>query len=285
MEKNLRGYLFELLGTFSVVFVAAAAVCANQVAINTGNQHLAPGMLGIALAYGLAYAAALAVVLPHSEGFLNPAMTLMQWVFKRLDGSKTLMLILMQLLGAAVAGGLIYLAFTSQVLTNARMGTPHLNFRAFGEAGPTKWVMFMGALIEAVGTFILAFVVYGSIVDPRFLRMPGPWGKRLTPLWVGLILTAITFGAFSSTGAAMNPARWFGTVIWENAVPALAEMRPFQDNGLPYWFGPIAGALLAGVVFNMLILSPESESSESNPPHSVGPKSTSASAALARARK
>jgi hypothetical protein len=62
-------------------------------------------------------------------------------------------------------------------------------------------------------------------------------------------------------------------------------MRPFADNGLPYWFGPIAGALLAGVIYNMLILQDESEPAETSGPHSVGQKSSSASATLARARK
>jgi glycerol uptake facilitator-like aquaporin len=284
MEKNLRGYLVEMIGTFAVVFLAAGAVCVNQAAILTGNDGIKPGLVGIALAYGLAYAVALAAVLPYSQGYLNPAITLMQWVFKRLDGGKTVALVFVQLLGAAMAGGLIYLAYTDEVLTAARMGTPHLNIQAFGEAGVTRGMMFKGAIIETGITFILTFIIYATMVDPRFHRLPGMWGKRLIGLWVGLALVAITLAAFPYTGAAANPARWFGTVVWESAVPALEAMRPFADNGLPYWFGPIAGALLAGVVYNMLILPAAGDSTETGGPH-LGQKSTSATATLTRARK
>jgi glycerol uptake facilitator-like aquaporin len=284
MDKNLRGYLLELLGTFAVVFLAAGTVCVNQAAVISGNSHIAPGLIGIALAYGIAYTVALAVVLPYSNGYLNPAITLMQWVFKRIDGGRTIALILVQLIGAAAAGGILRLTFSPAILTQAHLGTPHLNFEAFGEPGVTRGMMFMGAIIETVITLILTLVIYGSIVDPRFQRPAGQWGKRLIGLWVGLILVAITLAAFPFTGAAANPARWFGTVIWESSVPGLAALRPFADNGLPYWFGPIAGALLAGVVYNMLILPSESEHAESTTHHPHGSKASN-SAALTGARK
>ncbi len=285
MEKNLRGYLMELLGTFAVVFLAASAVCANQIALLTGHPELALGVVGIALAYGLAYAVALAAVLPYSNGYLNPAITLMQWVFKRIDGPKTIVLIFVQLLGAAAAGGLIRLAFTPFVLAAAQMGTPHLNLQAFGEAGVTRGVMFKGAIVETVITFIVAFIIYGTIVDPRFLRLPGGWGKRLTGLWVGIALIVVTIAAFGYTGAAVNPARWFGTVIWESSIPELARAKPFADNGLPYWFGPIAGALLAGVIYNMLILPAETGPVETSGPHSASHKNSATPGTLSRVRK
>src|SRR5262249_12907558 len=135
MEKNLRGYLVELIGTFAVVFLAAGAVCVNQAAILTGNDGIKPGLVGIALAYGLADAVSLAVVLPYSSGYLNPAITLMLWVFKRLDGGKAAALIFVQLLGAAIAGGVLRFVGTQAILTAAHLGTPHLNVQAFGETG------------------------------------------------------------------------------------------------------------------------------------------------------
>src|SRR5437879_4749713 len=101
MNQNMRPYLAELIGTFALVFVGAAAVCGNQLGLMTGQPQ--PHLLGIALAQGLVFAAALAAVLPFSDGYLNPAITLILWVYKRLDGGKTIGLIFVQLLGAAVA--------------------------------------------------------------------------------------------------------------------------------------------------------------------------------------
>ncbi len=78
MDKNLRPMIAELLGTFGVVFVATAAVCVEGMA-HKGGQPTG-GLVGIALAYGLAYAVGLAATVHISGGFLNPAITLMLWV-------------------------------------------------------------------------------------------------------------------------------------------------------------------------------------------------------------
>ena len=58
MDKNLRPYMAELLGTFAVVFLSMATVCVEWAGHKAGQP--APGLLGIALAYGLVYAAGLA---------------------------------------------------------------------------------------------------------------------------------------------------------------------------------------------------------------------------------
>jgi glycerol uptake facilitator protein len=288
MEKNLRGYLAEMIGSFAVVFLSAGAVCANQLAIVTGNESLAPGLLGIAVATGLAYGVALAVTLPFSTGYLNPAITLMFWVFKRLDGAKTAALIFVQMLGAAAAGGLIRLIYTDEVLTLARMGAPHLNLKGFGlypdlqTTGTSAWILLKGVALEAGLTFILAVVIFGTMYDPRVLRAIGNSGKRLVGLWVGLVLVVLTLAAFPLTGAAANPARWFGTVMWEMTIDSLRGMQPWRDH-MVYWFGPIAGALLGGVVYNSLILPQESETPTATSV-STGPKAA-ASATLFRAKK
>ncbi len=146
MDKNLRPYLVELLGSFSFVFLSTAAVCGDWAARMSGQPG--PGLIGIALVNGLAYAVALAITLPISGGYLNPAITLMLWVLKRLDGVQTTGLIFVQLLGASVAGGLIRLIFSEEVLTGARLGAPHLNLEAFGLYGidPGPWTFPSGRL-------------------------------------------------------------------------------------------------------------------------------------------
>jgi glycerol uptake facilitator protein len=285
MDKNLRAYLVELLGTFAVVFVAAGAVCGNAYASLSGMDSIKPGLVGIALAYGLVYAAALAVVLPHSQGCMNPAITLMLWVFKRIDGGKAFGLIFVQLVGAALAGLVLRAAYNQETLTAAHMGAPHLNLQSFGDAGISAGVLLKGVAIEAGITFVLGFIIYGSIIDPRCHRLAGEWGKRLIGLWVGLALTAITLAAFPFTGAAANPARWFGTIIWAKSVPALNALSPFSDH-MVYWFGPIAGALVAGVLYNMLVLPTDENHAESHSAHAHTHKVASgASATLFRARK
>jgi aquaporin TIP len=90
-----------------------------------------------------------------------------------------------------------------------------------------------GIVIEAVTTFFLVFAVFGTAVDDR-----GPFSKT-AGLTIGLVIAfdIMAFGPY--TGAAMNPARWFG--------PALAT-TDWAD-----WYvwivGPIAGGIIAGVLY------------------------------------
>jgi glycerol uptake facilitator-like aquaporin len=243
MHSQLRPYLAELIGTFAVVLVGAGAVCAARVPIAPGGpQPLLASLTGIALAQGFVYAVFLSATVNVSGGYLNPAVTLMLWVFKRLDTGRTCWLLAAQLLGAALAGAAIRLLFSEEILREVHLGTPHLT-RAFGNLNESRaWVSGVG--VEMVLTFLLTFAIFGTMLDPRAPRLGG--------LGPGLAVTALVLLGFHLTGAGMNPARWFGTVIWE---PTVSTLRPdlFVDI-LANLVGPVAGALLAGAVYTLLIL-------------------------------
>jgi glycerol uptake facilitator-like aquaporin len=267
MDKSLRPYLAEMIGTFAVVFASAGAVCVNYIAAIAWqppgpSQYVIvqpqPGLVGIALVCGLIYAIALAATLPFSDGYLNPSVPLMLWVFKKMDTGKAFGLIFVQAVGATAAGGVLRLLFSfrDDVLTAARLGTPHIDLRVFGSLTPG--VLVSGIGLELVLTFILTFVILATLIDKGGPRWVGPWGKGWACLWVGLTVTVSTLVGYPLTGASLNPARWFGTVVWETTIPSLQSQRPFQDQ-VVYWFGPIAGALLAGLVYLMVLAPAEGE--------------------------
>src|SRR5262249_37589147 len=126
MDKALRACLAELFGTFCLVFLCAATVCAAHLG---GWPPL--GLVGIALAQGCVVAALLSATTLASEGCLNPAVTLALWVTKRFEGRQTLALLAVQLIGAVAAGGLVLAVFSERlvgerVLADSFVGTPHL---------------------------------------------------------------------------------------------------------------------------------------------------------------
>jgi aquaporin TIP len=250
-----RAYIAEFAGTFAWVFLSAAAVLADAVAPALGAPRI--GLIGIALVTGMSYAGLLAATVPISGGFLNPAVTLALWVFHRLDTARAIALAAVQFAGAAVAGlavrGLLNLR--ADAVIAARLGTPHLNLDAFGTSriGPAMLVQGMG--IEAVLTFALAFVILAVYFDPRTNELLGGFARRWANVAVGLLLCAEVLAAGQVTGAATNPARWFGTVIWEFTLPELEARRPLADHAV-YWVGPTIGALLAGILYHYLILPP-----------------------------
>lgn len=265
MDKSLRPYLVELVGTFAVVLLAALAVCGDQAGSlgqplpgQPGAVQPLPGLVGIALAFGFAYAVALAFTAPYDSGYCNPAVTLMLWVFKRLDGLKTVGFIAVQLLGAALAGAVIKVCFSEEILINAQGATPHINPRIFSAGGVDLRLILMGIGIELAASFVLTFAIFAFVIDPRGTKWFGPSGSKFRPFWVGLVTVALVFGAFNMTGAALNPARWFGTVFWEYTVPSLALMGPLRDHTV-YWIGPILGALFAGALYTSAIMPADEE--------------------------
>src|SRR5579862_250406 len=252
-----RGMAAELLGTFAVVYFSAGAVCVNFLtATGTTPSPLhaqQPGLIGVALAQGLTLAAALAVTVKVSGGFLNPAITLMLWVFNRLDNRRTVLFLFAQLAGAVIAGACLRFTFADTVLHEARMGTPHLNPLTFGSIRAAGAIV-AGTTVELLLTFFLVFAIFGATwgsVDPERAALPA-----------GLMLVAGTVVAGPITGTCTNPARWFGTVIWEQLLPEQAN--PWGDTFV-FLAGPILGALLAGLVLHRFLFAGMAESSQPKP--------------------
>jgi glycerol uptake facilitator-like aquaporin len=267
MDRNLRrAYLIELLGTFALVYFSAGVVCVNTMTTPANRDPATatllatqPGVVGIALAQGLILAALLTVTVPLSGGYLNPAIALMLWVFNRLDHVRVSWLIGAQVLGAVLAGFVLRYTFDAgqaaepipgvspprpAVLGVARMGTPHLSERAYPHLNSVHTIV-AGTGVELVLTFFLVFAIFGSALDgsrPRFTGVPA-----------GLTMTACVLFGYALTGAAVNPARWAGTVFWEAMLPRPPGPSPFADMFV-YLAGPVIGALLAGTIYFRLLL-------------------------------
>jgi glycerol uptake facilitator-like aquaporin len=90
-----------------------------------------------------------------------------------------------------------------------------------------------GMFLEAIATFLLVWTIFAVAVDRdgAFFKVAGlPIGFAVT---VGILMIGPV------TGAALNPARWFG--------PAL--MTGEWSNAMVWVFGPIAGAIIAGAAY------------------------------------
>src|SRR5260370_6979799 len=81
MYTNFQKFVAEFLGTFALVFFGAGSICADRYLQTSGGGI---GLLGIALAHGLAIAIMVSA-LGHVSGVLfNPAPTLAFCVAKRI---------------------------------------------------------------------------------------------------------------------------------------------------------------------------------------------------------
>jgi MIP family channel proteins len=217
----VKPLIAELIGTFAFVFIGAGSIITNTL------THGAIGLLGIALAHGLALAIVITIFAATSGGHINPAVTIGFLITRRIAPLLGILYIVAQLVGATLAGLLLQAIYPQVVWQAAQLGTPNL---APGVSFGT------GVLVEAVLTFFLLLAVFGTAVDPRAPKIGG-FGIGLT------VLVDILMGG-ALTGAAMNPAIAFG--------PALAG--GFWQNDLVYWIGPIIGAVIAALIYEYVIL-------------------------------
>ena len=141
--NKLSQCLAEAIGTFALIFIGIGAIYAN------------PGLLGVALAHGLTIAVMVSATGHISGGHLNPAVTLGALVGGKIDLGGALRYWVSQLAGATLAAFLCLGLFNRAIVI---AGTPQLSNGTSAMAG---------IVIEAVTTFFLVFVVYGTAIDPR----------------------------------------------------------------------------------------------------------------------
>src|ERR1700686_1650 len=225
MYTTFQKLFAEFLGTFAVVFFGVGAVCADRFLQTSGGI----GLLGIALASGLAMAIMVSALGHISGGHFNPAITIGFWVTKRIGTLDAFLYWAAQILGGIAAAFLLRSIIPEETWRAVALGTPSL-LRDF----PVLSAM----VLEGVVSFFLVVVFFATAVADRgSFRAIAGFGIGLT-----MPLGALVIGPF--TGAAMNPARAFG--------PAVASHH-WANQGV-YWIGPLAGGFLAGLLYNSLYL-------------------------------
>jgi MIP family channel proteins len=208
-------YIAEALGTFALVFAGPGAAAID---VESGG---AVGGVGVGLSFGL-IVMAMIFTLGHVSGcHINPAITCAFLVLRRITPRRALLYGGAQLLGAVLAG----LAIVAIVGDEGDAGAsrPRIN-----GADAALWS-------EVILTFFLAMVVLAVATDGRAV---GSMAAIAIGGYVGFAAT----GWGPVANASMNPARSFGPAVAANA----------WDSHWVYWVGPIGGALLATVVYELL---------------------------------
>jgi MIP family channel proteins len=220
MRDSIRHFVAEFVGIFGLVFVGGAAL------INAQARGSAAGLLEVALAHGLILAVMVTATMRVS-GHLNPAVTLGFLAARRMEPVMAGVYIVAQLLGAMLAAYALRGLFPEADAMAARLG---------GQAVASNITDWQAIGLEAVATFFLTFIVFGTAVDPSAPRVGG--------LAIGLAVTADILAIGPLTGASMNPARSFG--------PAVAS--GIFEGQYVYWTGPIIGAVVAALLYDTLFL-------------------------------
>ena len=224
MDRKLVAALVgEAFGTFLFVFIGAGSIVLGGVLGSPSN------LVAVALAHGIALAVVVTAFAAVSGGHINPAVTVAIWISGGIEAVTAVLYVVAQLIGAAIAGFLLRGVFAQPAWQAAGLGKPAM----MSGIEPT-----VGLVLEVVMTMVLLTAVFGTAVDPRAPRLGG--------LLIGLSIAADILMGGPITGAAMNPARWFG--------PAVAA-ADFTD----WWVwivGPVVGAAIVALLYRF-VFAPE----------------------------
>jgi aquaporin Z len=234
----LKRCIAEFIGTFWLVLggcgsaVLAAAFPYTPAAETPGN-YFGLGFLGVSLAFGLTVLT-MAYAIGHISGcHLNPAVSFGLWAGKRFPASELLPYIVAQVLGAILAGGLLFVVASGRAGGFTLSGSNPLATNGFDAHSPGGYTLIACLITEVVLTFMFLMIILGA-TDRR-----APQG--FAPVAIGLGLTLIHLISIPVTNTSVNPARSTGVALF--AGPEL-----FSQVWL-FWLAPIVGAVLAGFLY------------------------------------
>lgn len=219
-QRSPAAYIAEFIGTFVLVFSICLAVTLFVNPQGTGSDWAVVGLVHFLVLFVLVM-----TIGSISGAHLNPAITISLLVLRKIRPNDAVVYILLQLAGAVAAALMVKFLLIDQLADQQNVGATQLNFSLLGST-------FAGVVAEALGTFFLVWAVVAVAVNPRAARD-----------WAGLAIggtlgfAVLVIGPL--TGAALNPARWFG--------PALVAGE--WSHWWVYIIGPVAGGVLAAITY------------------------------------
>jgi aquaporin Z len=224
--RVMRKFAAELLGTaLLVLFGAGAATLVFGFRI-FGSSYAA-GLLAVALAFGLVYAALAQVIGPISGGHVNPAVTLGAYLSRRITGFDLVGYWTAQLVGAILGTLLLWWMLTgSPFYSKSRIG---LGANGYGASSLLHTGTGGAFLVEVVLTGVFVLVVLSLTREGATVAVSG--------MGIGVALALANLIGIPFDGASINPARSFGPAIITGG-PALSQLWVFL-------VAPLVGALLA----------------------------------------
>jgi aquaporin Z len=224
----MKKYGAEFFGTFWLVLGGCGSAVLAAAFPNVGI-----GLLGVSLAFGLTVLT-MAFAIGHISGcHLNPAVSVGLWAGGRFPANQLLPYIVAQVLGAIVAGGVLYLIATGKAGFEVSAGFAS---NGYGAHSPGGYSLLAALITEVVMTMMFLFIILGS-TDKR-----APQG--FAPIAIGLGLTLIHLISIPVTNTSVNPARSTGVALFAGCW-AVEQLWLF-------WVAPIVGALLGAAIYRFI---------------------------------
>ena len=219
----MKKYIAECVGTFVLTFLG----CGTAMFLGCGEPA---GVVGTAIAFGLAVVAMAYTIGEISGCHINPAITLGVALSGRMTWKDAVGYWVAQVIGGIIAGALLLLV--ANVVGKDLTG-------ALGSNGVANAGGVGGAfLVEVIATFIFVLVVLGA-TDAKF------GAGKPAGLAIGLSLILIHLVCINLTGTSVNPARSLGPALFAGS-DALKDVWVFIC-------APLVGGALAACAWKGMV--------------------------------
>ena len=221
-------YGAEFFGTFWLVLGGCGSAVLAAAFPNVGI-----GLLGVSLAFGLTVLT-MAFAIGHISGcHLNPAVSFGLWAGGRFPARELPPYIIAQVLGAVVAGGVLYLIASGKGDFNLSAGFAS---NGYGAHSPGGYSLLAALITEVIMTMMFLLVILGA-TDKR-----APQG--FAPIAIGLCLTLIHLISIPVTNTSVNPARSTGVALFVGDW-AVSQLWLF-------WVAPIIGGIIGAMIYRFI---------------------------------
>lgn len=228
----------EFLGTVVLILLGNGVVAG---VVLPKSKSYNSGWIVITMGWGLGVAMAAFISGTISPAYLNPAVSLAFALKGDITWATAISYSIAEILGGLVGSLLVYLQYK-----------PHYDVAEDPDAilgtfstGPALPNTFSNFLSEVLGTLVLMLTI---LTIGTYNMQPG-----LATIGVGMLVISVGLSLGGTTGYAINPARDLGPRI-------LHAFLPIKHKGSSHWdyawipvIGPIVGAFLAILIFNLML--------------------------------
>jgi MIP family channel proteins len=236
VDRGPAAYIAELIGTFALVFFVTMVV-SLYIVPPSANAPVAPfidwSVIGLVHAFLLFMLIQTLGVM--SGAHFNPAVTIAMTVIRQIRPPEAFLYVVLQCLGGILG------AYLTRALVSDEGSAIH--YGAVQVSDRLSHGIFLGATVEAIGTFFLVWAIVGVAVNPAGLK---DWAGLAIGTTLGMLV--MVFGPL--TGAGFNPARALGPALAGNHWDGIGHFV------WVYTVAPVIGAVVAALVYTYVFTTP-----------------------------
>ena len=231
-------FLSEFLGT-AILLAFGNGVVANVVLNKTKGHN--SGWIVIAFGWAIAVFAGVFVSARYSGAHLNPAVTIALLYLKKISWNVVPEYLAGQLLGAMAGSVIVWFSYLQHYKATENADSILATFSTSPAINNSGY----NFLTEFLATFVF-------VLSVLFIVAPSNSLGSLDALPVALLVLGIGLSFGGPTGYAINPVRDLGPRIMHQLLPISHKGSSNWKYALVPIFGPLAGGLLAAIVFTFI---------------------------------